>query len=162
MKRETFWSCHAAPTVSEALEVATREAVAAMHESLGADAQPFNISHTTTVVSAEIPQTPDMLRSLAGARPTHQYEAEALARGDAHRRDLVTTRSANDTQGTNMYPDRLDAIAAAAHTAGASAQTHNLGAVHAEVHHAALTLPQYRPARLPQTSWESILADHRR
>ncbi|NMM91603.1 hypothetical protein B2J88_46185 [Rhodococcus sp. SRB_17] len=74
----------------------------------------------------------------------------------------MTTRSANETQGEIMYPDRLDAIAAVAHTAGASAQTHNLGAVHAEVHHAALSLPQYRPARLPQTSWESILADHRR
>ena len=35
MKRETFWSCHAAPTVTEALEVATREAVSAMRESLG-------------------------------------------------------------------------------------------------------------------------------
>ncbi len=78
MKRETFWSCHAAPTVTEALEVATREAVSAMRESLGNDAQPFNVSHTTTVVSAEKRQEPGVLRALAGAQPTYQYDAEVL------------------------------------------------------------------------------------
>ncbi|WP_336883056.1 hypothetical protein [Rhodococcus globerulus] len=60
-----------------------------------------------------------------------------------------------------MYPDRLDAIAAAAHAAGAVPKFHNLGAVHADVHHATLTLRQYRPTQLPATSWKSILADNR-
>jgi hypothetical protein len=61
-----------------------------------------------------------------------------------------------------MFPDRLDALAAAARAAGASAQAHNLGAVHADAHHAALTQDLYRPAHLPVTSWASILGKNLR
>ncbi len=44
MSRETLCTCHAAPMVLEALEVAIREAVAAVAESGGSQAQFRTIS----------------------------------------------------------------------------------------------------------------------
>ena len=59
-----------------------------------------------------------------------------------------------------MYPDRLTAIASAAHSAGARAELHNLGGVHHDAHHATLTLSRYTPEKLPASSWAAILARH--
>ncbi|MBY6389688.1 hypothetical protein HG717_38180 (plasmid) [Rhodococcus erythropolis] len=59
-----------------------------------------------------------------------------------------------------MYPDRLSAVASAAYNAGARAELHNLGGVHADAHHATLTLARYAPARLTTESWATILAAH--
>lgn len=61
-----------------------------------------------------------------------------------------------------MYPDRLTALASAAHNAGARAELHNLGGVHADAHHATLTLDHYTPEKLPEDSWATILALHSR
>lgn len=61
-----------------------------------------------------------------------------------------------------MYPDRLTALASAAHNAGARDELHNLGGVHADAHHAALTLDRYAPEKLPAGSWAAILALHSR
>lgn len=60
-----------------------------------------------------------------------------------------------------MYPDRLTALASAAYNAGARTDLHNLGGVHADAHHATLTLPRYAPERLAAESWATILASHR-
>lgn len=61
-----------------------------------------------------------------------------------------------------MYPDRLDAVVAAAHAVGATSATHNLGGVHHDAHHATMCVQPYRPARLPTASWEQILSGHLR
>ena len=61
-----------------------------------------------------------------------------------------------------MYPDRLTALASAAHNAGARDELHNLGGVHADAHHATLTLDHYAPEKLPASSWAAILALHAR
>lgn len=61
-----------------------------------------------------------------------------------------------------MHPDRLSAIASAAHNAGARGELHNLGGVHADAHHATLTLDHYAPEELPADSWAAILDLHRR
>ena len=63
---------------------------------------------------------------------------------------------------TALHPDRLSAIASAAHNAGARGELHNLGGVHADAHHAALTLDRYAPEMLPADSWAAILDRHRR
>ena len=60
-----------------------------------------------------------------------------------------------------MYPDRLSALASAAYNAGARAETHNLGGIHHDGHHATLTLARYAPASLPVNSWAAILVSHR-
>lgn len=62
---------------------------------------------------------------------------------------------------TALQPDRLSAIASAAHNAGARGEFHNLGGVHADAHHAALTLDHYAPEKLPAHSWAAILDRHR-
>lgn len=59
-----------------------------------------------------------------------------------------------------MYPDRLAALASAAYNAGARAELHNLGGVHAGAHHATLTLNRYAPERLTTESWAAILTAH--
>ena len=56
--------------------------------------------------------------------------------------------------------DRLSLIAAAAFTAGARADLHNLGGLHADAHHAALALEVYDPTRLPARTWEELLSRH--
>lgn len=61
-----------------------------------------------------------------------------------------------------MHPDRLDAVAAAAHNAGARDDLHNLGGVHADAHHATLALDGYAPEQLPASTWAAILTEHRR
>lgn len=61
-----------------------------------------------------------------------------------------------------MYPDRLTAIASAARNAGAVEGLHNLGGVHADAHHATLTLDHYSPASLTRAMWEKILSDNER
>lgn len=61
-----------------------------------------------------------------------------------------------------MYPDRLTALASAAHNAGARDELHNLGGVHADAHHATLTLDCYAPEKLPADSWAAILELHSR
>lgn len=61
-----------------------------------------------------------------------------------------------------MYPDRLTAIASAAHNVGARDELHNLGGVHASAHHASLTLSRYAPEKLPAASWAAILDLHSR
>jgi len=60
-----------------------------------------------------------------------------------------------------MYPDRLSALASASHNAGARAETHNLGGVHADAHHAALTLNRYVPESLSPEVWVEILTRNR-
>lgn len=60
-----------------------------------------------------------------------------------------------------MYPDRLSALASAAYNAGARAETHNLGGVHADAHHAALTLNRYVPENLSPKVWSGILTKNR-
>lgn len=60
-----------------------------------------------------------------------------------------------------MYPDRLTSLASAAYNAGARPGLHNLGGVHADAHHATLTLTRYAPERLTVESWAAILATHR-
>lgn len=60
-----------------------------------------------------------------------------------------------------MYPDRLSALASAAYNAGARAETHNLGGVHADAHHAALTLNRYVPEDLSAGEWIEILSRNR-
>jgi len=60
-----------------------------------------------------------------------------------------------------MYPDRLSALASAAYDAGARAETHNLGGVHADAHHATLTLNRYVPESLSPEVWVEILARNR-
>ncbi|MFZ2177601.1 MAG: hypothetical protein WAW17_26955 [Rhodococcus sp. (in: high G+C Gram-positive bacteria)] len=57
-------------------------------------------------------------------------------------------------------PDQLTAIAAAAYTAGARPDLHNLGGVHADAHHAALSLERYDPEQLPRATWSAILTRH--
>ncbi|OAK53845.1 hypothetical protein A3K89_22275 [Rhodococcoides kyotonense] len=57
-----------------------------------------------------------------------------------------------------MYPDRLTAIASEAFNRGATAATHNLGALHAAIHHADF---HTAPARLPDEIWQHHLDRHR-
>lgn len=59
-----------------------------------------------------------------------------------------------------MYPDRLTAIASAAYNAGAREELHNLGGVHANAHHATLTLDRYSPESLSKAMWRRILSDN--
>ena len=61
-----------------------------------------------------------------------------------------------------MFPDRLTALASAAHNAGTRENLHNLGGVHHDAHHATLTLDRYAPAKLPASSWAAILDHHTR
>ena len=61
-----------------------------------------------------------------------------------------------------MFPDRLTALASAAHNAGARENLHNLGGVHHGAHHATLTLDCYAPEKLPASSWAAILDHHAR
>lgn len=56
------------------------------------------------------------------------------------------------------YPDRLSAIAAEAFDRGASSTTHNLGGLHADIHHAGVGTA---PAKLPDEVWGRLLAKHR-
>lgn len=57
-------------------------------------------------------------------------------------------------------PDRLDAVVAAAYAAGARDDLHNLGGVHADAHHAALSLDEYAPASISVDVWQEILDRH--
>jgi hypothetical protein len=61
-----------------------------------------------------------------------------------------------------VFPDRLTAVATAAHNAGARDHLHNLGAVHQAAHHATLTLDRYAPEQLPASTWAAILTEYRR
>ncbi|WP_213575648.1 hypothetical protein [Rhodococcus sp. USK13] len=56
--------------------------------------------------------------------------------------------------------DHRTLIAAAAFTAGARADLHNLGGLHADAHHAALALDVYDPTRLPTRAWDELLSRH--
>ena len=64
-----------------------------------------------------------------------------------------------------MYPDRLSALASASHNAGARTETHNLGGIHADAHHATLhatlTLDRYVPESLSPEVWVEILSRNR-
>lgn len=60
-----------------------------------------------------------------------------------------------------MYPDRLSAIASAAHNRGARAATHNLGGLHADVHHATMCGQWVAPEQLDTRTWECLLGKHR-
>ena len=61
-----------------------------------------------------------------------------------------------------MFPDRLTAVATAAHNAGARDHLHNLGAVHQAAHHATLSLDRSAPEQLPASTWAAILTEYRR
>ena len=61
-----------------------------------------------------------------------------------------------------MHPDRLTALASAAHNAGARENLHNLGGVHHDAHHATLTLDRYAPEKLPASAGAAILDHHAR
>lgn len=52
-------------------------------------------------------------------------------------------------------PDRLTAIASAAYNRGATTATHNLGGLHADIHHCGGA-----PERLPEATWAELLARH--
>ncbi|MFZ2174543.1 MAG: hypothetical protein WAW17_10990, partial [Rhodococcus sp. (in: high G+C Gram-positive bacteria)] len=56
------------------------------------------------------------------------------------------------------FPDRLSAIASEALHRGATADTHNLGGLHAEIHHADWDIA---PANLPHEVWDRLLTKHR-
>lgn len=60
-----------------------------------------------------------------------------------------------------MLPDRLSAIASAAYNRGARAATHNLGGLHADVHHAAMCGQWVTPEQLDTRTWECLLGKHR-
>ncbi|OZD12088.1 MULTISPECIES: hypothetical protein [Nocardiaceae] len=67
-----------------------------------------------------------------------------------------------------MYPDRLTAIASEALNRGATITTHNLGGLHAVIHHAGLpgsglsaTGHYTAPANIPDRLWEHFLTKHR-
>ncbi len=68
----------------------------------------------------------------------------------------------------NHVPDRLTAIASQACNRGANAATHNLGGLHADIHHAGLpssglsaTGHYTAPANIPDHLWEHFLTTHR-
>ena len=60
-----------------------------------------------------------------------------------------------------MYPDRLSAIASAAYNRGARAATHNLGGLHADIHHATKFGQRLAPEQLDTRTWECLLGKHR-
>ncbi|KAF0966657.1 hypothetical protein [Rhodococcus sp. T7] len=55
-------------------------------------------------------------------------------------------------------PDRLSAIASEALNRGATAATHNLGGLHADIHHEDWDTA---PANLPDEIWDRLLTKHR-
>lgn len=66
-----------------------------------------------------------------------------------------------------MYPDRLTAIASEALNRGANSTTHNLGGLHADIHHAGVpgsglspTGHYTAPANIPEDLWEHFLTKH--
>lgn len=74
MKREMFWSSHVAPTVTEALEVATREAVSAMRETLGHDAHPS----TSRTPSRSFPPKRARSQGFSGPWPVHNLPTNTM------------------------------------------------------------------------------------
>lgn len=63
-----------------------------------------------------------------------------------------------------MLPDRLSAIASAALNRGATSATHNLGGLHADVHHATMCGQWVTAEQLDTRTWEmpTRQAPHRR
>lgn len=79
MKRAAYWGWAAAGTVPEALQKALDVATSTMYQDLGAEAQPVNTSHTTTILTHEVREDPGLLKSLLGGSPaTVSREDQAL------------------------------------------------------------------------------------
>ncbi|WP_213578505.1 hypothetical protein [Rhodococcus sp. USK13] len=79
MKRAAYWGWAAASTVPEALQKALDVATSTMYQDLGAEAQPVNTSHTTTILTDEVREDPGLLKSLLGGSPaTVSREDQAL------------------------------------------------------------------------------------